>query len=80
MYIKIWYSWGDDEPPVKVPNGTDAWEYAKKLAVNEAATAFMEHEEDCEIGLSFYREEGKIILHYPYDDEYCCYLITEKEE
>lgn len=79
-WIRIWYSWGDEEAPIEVPENTDAWEYMKKLAVNEAAIAFYEHEDEGEIGLMFYEDKGKIILHYPYDDEYCYYLITDKGE
>lgn len=79
-WIQIWYSWGDQESPVEVPNGTDAWEYAKKLAIDEAERDFFEHEDEGEIGLKFFVNEGKIILHYPCDDEYCYYLITDNEE
>lgn len=79
-WIQIWYSWGDQESPVEVPEGTDAWEYMKKLAVDEAAVSFYEHEDEGEIGLKFYADEGKIVLHYPSDDEYCYYLITDAEE
>ena len=79
QYIQIWYSWGDQESPVEVPEGTNAWEYMKKLAIDEASVSFYEHEEDGEIGLEFYMNEGKIVLHYPYDDEYCYYLITDTE-
>ena len=79
-WIQIWYSWGDQEPPVKVPNGTDAWEYAKQLAVDEAEISFYEHEDDREIGMQFFADEGKIVLHYSYDDEYCYYLITDEED
>ena len=79
-WIQIWYSWGDQESPVEVPKEYDAWEYVKKLAVDEAEIAFHEHEDEGEIGLCFYADEGKIILHYPSDDEYCYYLITDKED
>lgn len=79
-WVQIWYSWGDQEAPVEVPEGTDSWEYAKKLAIAEAAAAFQGHEDGGEIGLSFYKEEGKIILHYQYDDTYCYYLITDTED
>jgi hypothetical protein len=79
-WIQIWYSWGDQESPVEVPDGVDAWEYMKKLAVDEAAISFWDHEDEGEVGLSFYVDEGKIILHYNYDDEYCYYLITDEED
>lgn len=76
-YIQIWYSWGDQEPPVKVPDNVDPWEYAKKLAVDEAATA--QEMTDDELGMRFYEDEGKIVLHYTYDDTFCYYLITDEE-
>ena len=79
-WIQIWYSWGEQEAPVKVAKGSDAWTYVLELAVKEASIAFHEHEDEGEIGLRFYEEEGKVIIHYPHDDEYCYYLITEEEE
>ena len=71
--IEITYSWGDEEPIIKCKNKKDAWEKAKKMAVNEAKIVSEDHE--CEIGLIFNKEENKIILHYTYDDEYCYYKI-----
>lgn len=79
-FIQIWYSWGDQEAPISVPNDVDAWEYMKRLAINEAEIAFSEHEDEGEIGLQLYADAGKIILHYQYDDEYCHYLITDTED
>lgn len=79
-WIQIWYSWGDIECPVEVSDEIDAWEYIKRLAINEAEISFFEHELEGEIGLSFYPEEEKIILHYACDDEYCYYLITDEED
>lgn len=79
-WVQIWYSWGDQEAPLPVDDNKDPWEYLKELAINEAEISFFEHEEDGEIGLKFYPNENKIILHYPYDDEFCYYLITDEEE
>lgn len=79
-WIHIWYSFGDHESPYEVPEGVSPWEYIKRLVVNEAARSFLGHEDEGEIGLKFYPDEGKIILHYPYDDEYCYYLITDTED
>lgn len=39
QWIQIWYSWGDQEAPVEVPAGTDAWKYALHLAAEEAAAS-----------------------------------------
>ena len=77
-WIQIWYSWGDQESPVEVPEGTDAWEYMKKLVIDEAEVSQEGHDE--ENGIRFYPEEDKIVLHYGYDDEYCYYLITDEED
>lgn len=76
-WIQIWYSWGDQEHPVKVPEGVDPWDYAKKLAVDEASVA--QEMTDNELGLRFYEDEGRIVLHYTYDDTFCYYLITDEE-
>ena len=79
-WIQIFYSWGDQEEPVPVPKGEDAWEFAKKLAVNEADIEYTERPEDGEVGLQFFRSEGEIVLHYPHDDEYCHFLITDERD
>lgn len=73
--LKITYSWGDEEPLIECKTKDLAWRKAKKMAMNEAELVSEEHE--CEIGLSFNKEEGKIILHYTYDDEYCYYEVVE---
>ncbi len=77
-WIQIWYSWGDRETPIEVPQVADAWEYMKQLVIDEAEVSQEMH--DAENGIQFFPEEGKIVLHYGYDDEYCYYLITETED
>ena len=79
-WIQIWYSWGDQEPPIAVPHAKDPWEELKKLAFKEAEIAFREHEDSGPVGLEFYEEEGRIILHYPYDGEICYYLVTNSRD
>ena len=79
-WIQIWYSWGDQETAVEVPDGTDTWEYMKQLAINEAAASFHGHEDAGEIGLKLYKDQKKICLHYPYDNEYCYYLATDTQD
>ena len=74
--LKISYSWGDEETDQEFTSFEDAWKEARSMATDEAEITSEEHE--CEIGLSFNKEEGKIILHYIYDDSYCYYKI-EKE-
>ena len=77
-YIQIWYSWGDQESPVEVPDGTDAWEYMKKLVMEEVFVAQEDHPDGCSVYVYF--EEGKVALKYHYDEEWCYYLMTEKED
>lgn len=77
-WIQIWYSWGDQEEPVKVPEGADPWEYMKKLVINEAEVSQQGHES--ETGIRFYPEENKIVLRYGYDEERCYYQITDTED
>lgn len=79
-WIQIWYSWGDQEAAVSVPPKYDPWNYMMGLAVQEAAISFYEHEDEGEIGLQFYPDDDKIILHYPSDDTYCYYKITDTED
>lgn len=78
QYIQIWYSWGDQESPVEVPEGTDAWEYMKKLVIDEAEVS--QEGNGGESHICFYPNENKIVLGYGYDDEYCYYLITDEED
>lgn len=73
--IKITYSWGDKEPTIVCLTKEDAWTQAREMAAKEAEIASEEH--DCEIGISFNKAEGKITLHYTYDDEYCYYEVVE---
>lgn len=78
-WIQVWYSWGDQEAAIAVPVNTDPWEYMKKLAVDEAEIEYITHGVGMS-GLMFFPDELRIILHYPSDDTYCYYQITEKEE
>ena len=77
-WIQIWYSWGDQESPVEVPEGTDAWEYMKKLVADEVFVSQEEYPEGCSVYV--YAEEDKVALKYHYDGEWCYYLITDEEE
>jgi hypothetical protein len=77
-WIQIWYSWGDQESPVEVPDGIDAWEYMKELAATEVFVSQEEHPYGCTIWP--YPDEYKIVLKYHCDDEYCYYLATEDKD
>lgn len=77
-YIQIWYSWGDQESPVEVPEGVDAWEYLKKLVADEVFVSQEEWPEGCTVWVN--AEKGKVELKYHQDDEYCYYLITKEKD
>lgn len=77
-YIQIWYSWGDQESPIEVPKGTDAWEYMKQLVANEVFVSQEAYPEGCTVYV--YADENKVELKYHYDGEWCYYLITDEEE
>ena len=77
-YIQIWYSWREQESPVEVPEGTDAWEFMQKIAAKEVFVS----QEDCPYGCTVWAdsEEGMVTLKYHHDGEYCYYLITDEED
>lgn len=77
-WIQIWYSWGDQESPTEVPDDMDAWDYAKLLVVNEVFISQEEQPYGCSVYT--YPDEGRVELKYHQDDEWCYYLITDKEE
>ena len=78
-WIQIWYSWGDQESPVEVPEGTDAWKYMMELAVKEAHIEIHEHEPEIDVMLQVSKNLDKVTLHYT-DGERCYYLITDDED
>lgn len=82
FYLKIDYSWGDEEPEQKFTSFDEAWESAKKMAMREVETVSTEH--NGEVGISVQKnqtlEEGTISLHYLYDDTYCYYRIGHASE
>lgn len=73
--IRITYSWGEKEPVIECATLEDAWRKAREDALTEAETASEGH--GCEVGLEFKHSEGRITLHYTYDDEYCYYNIVK---
>lgn len=74
QYIHIWYSWGECEEPVEVPNGTDAWDKMKQLAMSEVEISCLEHE--CAVGVLIDANAQKITLQYLYDNQECYYQIS----
>lgn len=77
-WIHIWYSWGDQEEPVEVPDGVDPWEYMKKLAIDEADTYQEEHAYGC--GIWMHPDDNEIELKYFHEGSYCYYLVTNSNE
>ena len=78
-YIQIWYSWGDQESPVEVPKGINAWEYMAQLAVKETRIELVENEPCIDVMLQFSKNMGKVILYYT-DGQRCYYQITNEED
>ena len=71
--IKITYSWGDEEEPVKIPEGKDAYEEMLNLALRELRIELTEH---CGEGTaSICATEEGIDLTYC-DGEICRYNIV----
>lgn len=70
--IDIRCSWGDDEKPVEVPDGEDAWQFMLELVVKEAK---IECQDYCDEGeLKIIPKEDSLELHYM-DGEICYYTI-----
>ena len=78
LWVHIWYSWGDQESPVEVPEGTDAWEYLKSLVMEEIAVSQEDYPHGCVVWM--HPDERKVVLKYLRDDECCFYLISDSEE
>ena len=63
---------GDDEKPVEVPDGEDAWQFMFELVVKEAKIECQDH---CDEGeLKIIPKEDSLELHYM-DGEICYYTI-----
>lgn len=77
-WIQIWYSWGDQESPVEVPDGIDAWEFMKRLVATEVFVAQEEYPYGCSVYVK--ADEDRVDLKYHQDDEWCYYLITDSED
>ena len=73
--LKISYSWGDEEGDLKYPTMEEAWGEAKEYAFKEAESYSFEH--NCEVGIRFFNETNRIMLHYCDNDEYCFYDVVK---
>lgn len=78
-WIQIWYSWGDQESPVEVPDGIDAWEYMAQLAIKELRIDTEGKESSIDAMLQFSSNMDEVTLYYS-DGQRCYYLITDTEE
>lgn len=83
MYVlEMEYSWGDKESKQRFKSFKQAWEKAQTFAMKEAEVVSTEHES--EVGMfvekNQIKEEGKISLHYLYDNEYCYYNVKHVPE
>lgn len=77
-WIQIWYSWGEQESPIEVKDGIDAWEYLKQLVAKEVFVSQEEYPYGCSVYA--YVEGQRVEIHYHKDDEWCYYLITDEED
>ena len=77
-YIQIWYSCGDQEIPVEVPEGVDAWKYMEELVAMEVFVSQEEYPYGCTVYADV--EQGKVELIYLQDNKTCYYLITDEED
>lgn len=79
-WIQIWYTWGDQESPVEVPEDKEPWEYMMELVAQEVRNSKEMCESYMEIVVRIHADEQRASLYYPYDGEWCYYLITDEEE
>ena len=80
-YICIWYSWGEVESPVKVPEDKDAFDYMVELALKEVGIVIVEESKRATIWTNE-DDNGNtiIVLNYGWSDDYCYYKIFDNEE
>lgn len=77
-WIQIWYSCGDQESPVAIPDGVDPWEYLKRLIIDEVEVSQEEYAYGCTVWM--YQDNNCAEIKYLQDESYCYYLITDVEE
>ena len=81
--LKITYSWGDEEPEMRFDSFENAWDEAKRLALNEVQTYCTEDQpgEDASIYIisSSILQEGVISLLYTDDHSECRYTVCPEE-
>ena len=80
-YICIWYSWGDIESPVEVPEDEEPFDYMMEIALNEVRVSVVANESPVTIGIedNEYGDEI-VVLNYHKDNEFCYYKVFDNEE
>lgn len=73
--LKISYSWGDEESDQKFMSEEDAWNEAKRDAMNEVQITI---DEGTDADLKFYANQKHIELHYWKDDSWCYYDVVKE--
>jgi hypothetical protein len=80
-HIGIWYSWGDVECPIEVPENADAFNYMMKMALEEVRVSITESEDAVTIWIKEDDNGGDVVvLNYHSYNEYCYYKIFDSEE
>ena len=80
-YIGIWYSWGDIENPIEVPENVDAFNYMMKIALVEVKISVIESEDTVTIWIEEDSNGNEVVvLNYHRDNEYCYYKIFNSED
>ena len=80
-YIGIWYSWGDVEDPVEIPENEDAFNYMMKVALEEVRVSVAENEDTVTIWVTEDNDGNEVVvLNYHRDSEYCYYKLFDNEE
>lgn len=80
--IDISYSWGDEEEPIEysAENEYRAFMHMIDIASTEVKVSMEMDNNLTEINptnMRVYPSERKIVVHYGYDDEECCYKLRE---
>lgn len=80
-YIGIWYSWGDTECPVKIPQNVNEFSYMMQIALEEVRVSVVESEDTVTIWIKEdYDGNEIVVLNYHSDGEFCYYQIFDSEE
>ena len=76
-WIQIWYSWGAQRCPVRVPEGMNSWEYLKKLVIDDIDSYQDKAPYGC--GVWLHQDDGMVEVKFLHNNTYCYYLLTPYE-